>query len=180
MVALDWICTLQCESKSVAESPLASVSNLRIQCNIPSEIPKTNVHWFSTSLTCGYLVFNGRDTFLATMPIEIRRVYEDAPTDSGYRVLVDRIWPRGVSKASLDLDEWCRDVAPSNELRKWFGHDPEKWDEFRKRYREELTDHQDDLERLREKAQDRTLILLYSARDTERNQAVVLREVLKE
>lgn len=113
------------------------------------------------------------------MPIEIQRVYDDPPPGSAYRVLVDRIWPRGVSKASLDLDEWCRDVAPSNELRKWFGHDPDKWDEFRQRYKEELATHKDDLDRLREKAQSRNLILLYSARDTERNQAVVLRDVLE-
>lgn len=112
------------------------------------------------------------------MLIEIRRVYDDNPDTAGYRVLVDRIWPRGVSKASLELNEWCRDVAPSHELRKWFGHDPQKWNEFRRRYREELADHDDDLERLREIAKDETLILLYSARDVEQNQARALLEIL--
>lgn len=112
------------------------------------------------------------------MPVQIARVYDIADRDQGYRVLVDRVWPRGVKKASLQLDEWCRDLAPSSELRKWFGHDSERWEEFRRRYLKELEDHSETLERLREVAQHQPLLLLYSARDQDHNQAVVLRELL--
>lgn len=114
------------------------------------------------------------------MQIELQRVYESAESDDGYRVLVDRIWPRGVSKASLQIDEWCREIAPSTELRKWFGHDPDRWETFKRRYREELEQQVDVLDRLKAEAQNRRLILLYSAKDKEHNQAVVIREKLLE
>jgi uncharacterized protein YeaO (DUF488 family) len=117
-------------------------------------------------------------------PIELRRVYDpaaSAPTQ-GSRVLVDRLWPRGIRKESLAPDLWLRDLGPSNELRQWFGHQPERWDEFRRRYREELAQEPQQrlLDQLQALAQKGPLTLLYSARDEQHNQAVVIREVLEE
>lgn len=112
------------------------------------------------------------------MTIELQRVYGEIPAAKGYRILVDRVWPRGVSKASLALDEWCREVAPSTELRRWFAHDPQHWDAFQQKYRLELKTKKELLQRLRTLGAHQPLILLYGARDQERNQAVVLREVL--
>jgi uncharacterized protein YeaO (DUF488 family) len=109
----------------------------------------------------------------------VRRVY-DAPTrNDGYRVLVDRLWPRGTRRADAQLDEWCRDLAPSDELRRWFGHDPRRWAEFQRRYRIELTNHPD-VDRLTERADTGRVTLVYGARDTEHNNAVVLRDVIDE
>ena len=110
--------------------------------------------------------------------IAIKRVYEPAAKDDGFRVLVDRLWPRGLSKDEADIDLWARDVAPSSELRKWFGHDPAKWAEFQAKYRRELGARKAELHDLLEQAADRHLTLLYGARDTEHNQAVVLKDVL--
>lgn len=114
--------------------------------------------------------------------IELRRVYDPAASAprEGSRVLVDRLWPRGIRKESLALDLWLR--GPSNELRQWFGHQPERWDEFRRRYRDELDRHpqQDLLDQLEALARQGPLTLLYSARDEQHNQAVVVREVLEE
>lgn len=107
----------------------------------------------------------------------LRRVY-DAPTRNyGYRVLVDRLWSRGATRADAQLDEWCRDLAPSDELRRLFGHDPRRWSEFQRRYRTELTDHPD-LERLTERADAARVTLVYAARDHEHNNAVVLRDAI--
>lgn len=111
------------------------------------------------------------------MPVSIKRVYEPASEDDGYRVLVDRIWPRGVSKQQARLDEWDKDVAPSSELRAWFGHDPAKFQEFRTRYLAELRDNPG-LERLRERAEHGVVTLVYSAHDEMHNQAVVLRDAV--
>lgn len=111
------------------------------------------------------------------MPVSIKRVYEPASEDDGYRVLVDRIWPRGVSKQQARLDEWDKDVAPSTELRAWFGHDPAKFEEFRTRYLAELRDNPG-LERLRERAEHGVVTLVYSAHDEMHNQAVVLRDAV--
>jgi uncharacterized protein YeaO (DUF488 family) len=111
------------------------------------------------------------------MPVSIKRVYEPASEDDGYRVLVDRIWPRGVSKQQARLDEWDKDVAPSTELRAWFGHDPAKFQEFRTRYLAELRDNPG-LERLRERAEHGVVTLVYSAHDEMHNQAVVLRDAV--
>ena len=83
--------------------------------------------------------------------IHIKRVYDDKSKDDGYRVLIDRLWPRGVSKKDAHFDEWLKELAPSTELRKWFDHKPERFDEFRKRYKEELQSHKDDLDKLRSK-----------------------------
>ncbi len=110
--------------------------------------------------------------------IKIKRVYEDASNSDGYRILVDRIWPRGVSKEDAKLDDWKKELGPSNELRKWFGHIPDKYDEFAKKYIKELEDKKEDLAEIRKLAKDKTVTLLYGAKDTEHNQAVVLQNVL--
>lgn len=109
----------------------------------------------------------------------IKRIYEAPEPADGLRVLVDGLWPRGVSKVDAHLDRWARDIAPSTELRKWFNHDPARWEEFRRRYREELRGHMDDLKPLRADI-GRPVTLLFSARDAEHNQAVVLKELLDE
>lgn len=112
------------------------------------------------------------------MVVSIERVYQGGADDGEYRVLVDRLWPRGVSKQVARLDEWMKDVAPSPELRKWFNHDPARFDEFRKRYLAEL-DVNDAVDALRALAESRQgLILLYGARDPLVNHAVVLRDYL--
>ncbi|MEO6942986.1 MAG: DUF488 domain-containing protein [Terrimesophilobacter sp.] len=114
------------------------------------------------------------------MSIHIKRIYEDPSEDDGYRVLVDRIWPRGVSKDRAKLGEWLKDVAPTTELRQWFHHEEPKWPEFRKRYRAELDDNAA-VETLRGiLASHDVVTLLYSAHDEHENQAVVLREYLVE
>ena len=114
--------------------------------------------------------------------IDLERVYGAPERGNGARVLVDRVWPRGVRKESLGLDLWLRELGPSNELRKWFGHRPERWEEFRRRYKTELRGQrqQELLDQLAELAQKGPVTLLYGARDEQRNQAVVLREVLQE
>lgn len=112
-------------------------------------------------------------------PIEICRVY-DAGAVTGAVFLVDRVWPRGVRKSDLPLDGWLRDVAPSNDLRRWFGHRPERFGEFRERYRRELDERPDALRPLLAAARQGRVTLLYGARDTEHNQAVVLRDYLLE
>lgn len=112
------------------------------------------------------------------MSVVTKRVYELRDSDRGYRVLVDRIWPRGRKKDELALDEWRKDLAPSPELRKWFAHDPKRWDEFRRRFRCELEDKREEIDRLRRIARRRRLLLLYSARDRDHNQAVVLKDVI--
>lgn len=93
--------------------------------------------------------------------------------------LVDRVWPRGVAKADLDIDAWLRDIAPSTELRKWYNHSPDRWAEFRKRYLAELADSSDAAEPLLDAARKGDVVLLFAAKDTERNQAVVIREWLQ-
>jgi len=110
--------------------------------------------------------------------IRIKRVYDPVRPDDGRRVLVDRLWPRGVAKDEARIDEWLKEVAPSDELRKWFGHDPAKWEEFRTRYRQELKPRGELLERLRSEARKGTVTLLFAAKDVEHNNAVVLKEML--
>ena len=112
-------------------------------------------------------------------PIQIKRVYDTPSKSDGYRILIDRIWPRGVSKEEAKLDDWNKDLAPSTELRKWFDHDPEKFDDFSNKYKKELKDQTEILKELRQKAKDQTVTLLYGAKDTEHNQAVVLKDVLE-
>jgi uncharacterized protein YeaO (DUF488 family) len=111
--------------------------------------------------------------------IRVKRVYEKPSRDDGFRVLVDRLWPRGVTKERAALSLWLKDVAPSAELRKWFGHDPARWKGFQARYRKELAGRKDALKLLRRKARERTVTLLYGARDEEHNEARVLKKVLE-
>jgi uncharacterized protein YeaO (DUF488 family) len=113
------------------------------------------------------------------MPVRIKRVYDAPAKEDGERILVDRLWPRGLSKEKAHLDEWMKDIAPSPALRQWFGHKPERWEEFRARYRQELEGNPllDDLSR---RAAAGTVTLLYGARDEKRNQAVVLAGILGE
>jgi uncharacterized protein YeaO (DUF488 family) len=111
--------------------------------------------------------------------VRLKRVYEPAAPDDGYRVLIDRLWPRGVSRERAALDEWDHDLAPSSELREWFGHEASRFEEFRRRYVEELRDQRSRIARLRRRARAGTVTLVYSARDTEHNDAVVLAEVLR-
>jgi uncharacterized protein YeaO (DUF488 family) len=113
------------------------------------------------------------------MTLRSKRVYEKAERSDGYRVLVDRLWPRGVSKERARIDEWARELAPSSDLRIWFGHDPDKFDEFRRRYRVELRAHADKLADLRRRARGDRVTLVYGARDTQHNDAVVLVELLR-
>lgn len=115
-----------------------------------------------------------------TLHITLKRVYDETAPEDGQRVLVDRLWPRGLSKEKAQLALWLKEVAPSNELRKWFGHDPEKFAEFRRRYETELqsTEGQQALNKLREMAQQGQLTLLFAAHDTEHNNAVVIRDLL--
>ncbi|HEX6616787.1 MAG TPA: DUF488 domain-containing protein [Gemmatimonadales bacterium] len=111
-------------------------------------------------------------------PIRLKRAYEDAAPDDGQRFLVERLWPRGVRKTALPLDGWLKDVAPSPALRKWFGHDPEKWTEFQRRYFAELKQHEAALAPLRQAIREGPVTLVYGSRDTEHNAAVALRDFL--
>ena len=112
--------------------------------------------------------------------IKLKRVYEDWEEDDGYRILVDRLWPRGVSKEKARVDLWLKEIAPSTELRKWFGHDVQKWEEFQKKYKKELETKKGLLDQIKQLEQEHSVItLLYAARDTEHNAAVVLRSVLE-
>jgi uncharacterized protein YeaO (DUF488 family) len=114
----------------------------------------------------------------SVMPIQIKRAYESASRDDGYRVLIDRLWPRGISRRRAEIDDWIRELSPSTPLRQWFGHDPERFEEFRRRYIEELRAQRPLLTALRRRARDGRVTLVYSAHDTEHNDAVVLAEVL--
>lgn len=115
------------------------------------------------------------------MPVRLKRAYDPPAPEDGYRVLVDRLWPRGLRREEAHVDAWLRDLAPSDALRRWFGHDPARWEEFRRRYLEELREpaRQALLEGLERRARGGTVTLVYGARDAERNQAVVLREALE-
>jgi uncharacterized protein YeaO (DUF488 family) len=110
--------------------------------------------------------------------IAIKRVYEKAAPGDGLRILVDRLWPRGLSKASLKYDDWPRDLAPSNALRKWYGHDPKRFAEFRRRYRAELALHRAALSALRQRLKGHTATLLTATREVELSHATVLRALL--
>ena len=110
--------------------------------------------------------------------VQIKRIYDAPDQSDGVRVLVDRLWPRGVTKKAAALDFWMKELAPSTELRKWFSHDPARWEGFRQRYRRELRKHGAQLEALKAQAAKRRVTLLYGARDTVHNEAVVLQEAL--
>jgi uncharacterized protein YeaO (DUF488 family) len=112
--------------------------------------------------------------------IKIKRIYESltpSPGD-GKRLLIDRLWPRGVKKDEVVFDEWVKELSPSTELRKWFSHDPAKWQEFKERYRQELMGRTEILEKLKRDAKHGTVTFLYSAKDTEHNNAVALKEII--
>jgi uncharacterized protein YeaO (DUF488 family) len=115
---------------------------------------------------------------VAASRVRLRRVYEPPSPEDGVRVLVDRLWPRGLSKAAASVDRWMKDIAPSAELRKWFGHDPERWPEFRQRYTAELRRQTGAVDELRELSRHGTVTLVFGARDEEHNDAVVLRDIL--
>ncbi len=110
------------------------------------------------------------------LKIELARAYHAPAANGSYRVLVDRLWPRGVKKEDLEIDAWKKDLAPSTELRRWFNHDPERWTEFRKRYFKELKDNTDQVSELLESADGKAILLLYGAKDEEHNQAIALKE----
>ncbi|MCL4490872.1 MAG: DUF488 domain-containing protein [Nitrospirae bacterium] len=109
--------------------------------------------------------------------VKVKRIYEQASPDDGRRILVDRLWPRGIKKDKADIDEWVKEIAPSNELRKWFSHEPSRWQEFKSKYKDELKGKTELVEKLR--AGKGTTTLLFSARDAEHNNAVALKEILE-
>jgi len=111
--------------------------------------------------------------------LRLKRAYERPEEGDGKRVLVDRLWPRGLSKQAARIDLWLRDVAPSDELRQWFKHDPEKWDEFKRRYFAELNDRDEQLEELVEAAAGETVTLIFAAKDEDHNNATALKEYLE-
>ena len=110
--------------------------------------------------------------------VKLKRAYDKPAAGDGTRILVDRLWPRGVSKAALKLDRWEKDIAPSTKLRQWFGHDPKKWSEFKKRYKAELKDQAAKRQELRALAKKKTITLVYGAKDAEHTHALVLKEWL--
>jgi uncharacterized protein YeaO (DUF488 family) len=110
--------------------------------------------------------------------VKLKRAYEPASRTDGRRVLIDRLWPRGVKKTDAKVDEWMKDIAPSTALRKWFGHDPARWQEFRARYEAEVRDHPGQLDHLRALAREGTVTLVFSAHDEAHNDAVVLRDMI--
>ena len=114
-----------------------------------------------------------------TLDVRTKRVYDPADPSDGRRVLIDHVWPRGVTRERARLDEWARDLAPSDELRKWFDHVPERFGEFRSRYREELAARPERVDDLRRRAESATLTIVYAARDREHNNAVVLAELVR-
>lgn len=111
--------------------------------------------------------------------IKLKRAYENHARADGERILVERLWPRGLTKLKAKIDLWLKDVAPSTELRRWFGHDPEKWDEFRQRYQKELKQKDELIKLLKRKAKAGTITLIYAARDEEHNGALVLKQFLQ-
>ena len=114
------------------------------------------------------------------MAVKIKRVYEPAANTDGYRILIDRLWPRGLSKERAQVDKWLKEVAPSTELRKWFNHEPEKWEAFRKKYHAELTGSTAFAELQQDIHNHKTITLLFGARDEQHNDAVALEQFLKE
>lgn len=112
------------------------------------------------------------------MAIKIKRIYEDPAKSDGFRILIDRLWPRGIKKEDAKLDLWLKEIAPSNSLRQWFNHDVKKWLEFQKRYARELADKKDLIDTIQDKAKKGTVTLLFSSKETEYNNAVALLKFL--
>ena len=115
---------------------------------------------------------------IAPENIQLKRAYDSAGSGDGTRILIDRLWPRGVRRADAAIDLWAKDIAPSTALRRWFGHDPARWHEFRRRYSEEIHRHRDQLDELRALAQRGRITLVFAAHDEVHNDAVVLREII--
>lgn len=113
------------------------------------------------------------------MTIKIKRVYEEPDAADGKRILVDRLWPRGLTKEKAKVDIWLKEIAPSTELRKWFGHDPKRWPQFQSRYLDELKSHNEQIQLLKHEAARSPVTLLYGARDEEHNEAVILQRLLQ-
>jgi uncharacterized protein YeaO (DUF488 family) len=118
------------------------------------------------------------NTKIAAANVKLKRAYEPSAAADGARILVDRLWPRGVRKADAAIDQWIKEIAPSTALRKWIGHDPARWQEFRRRYAIEVHDHPEELGKLRALARQGPVTLVFSAHDEVHNDAVVLRELL--
>jgi uncharacterized protein YeaO (DUF488 family) len=139
--------------------------------------PKASLTWNNKSLV---LVIRAGDNLKELiMTVRIKRIYEPAAKSDGYRILVDRLWPRGIKKADAHFDKWLKEVAPTNELRKWFSHDPEKWKQFITKYHSELKGS-DAFKELRSLVKEhKTVTLLYGAKDEEHNQAEALRQFLE-
>jgi uncharacterized protein YeaO (DUF488 family) len=116
---------------------------------------------------------------MTAMTVRLKRIHDPAARDDGYRVLVDRIWPRGLRRADAAIDAWLKEIAPSTGLRKWFGHDPARWDEFLQQYHRELDERPDLVAELAERARQGTVTLCYAARDREHNNAVALKAYLE-
>jgi len=121
-----------------------------------------------------------RDRERRGVMIQIKRVYDSPEPGDGKRILIDRLWPRGIKKEDLKMDEWVKEIAPSDKLRKWFSHDPKKYEEFKRRYAKELEEKSEILERIKNEAKKGKVTILFSAKDTEHNNATVLRELLSE
>ena len=118
--------------------------------------------------------------YVVVVMIRIKRVYDQASEEDGFRILVDRLWPKGMSKDKAKVDLWLKEVAPSDDLRKWFSHDPKKWQEFKKRYEKELKDKQELLRKIKQAEKEKgTVTILYSAKDEEHNQAIALAAFLQ-
>jgi uncharacterized protein YeaO (DUF488 family) len=155
------------------------IADLRTRIRIPARAPACTALPLLASMahpnireiayTCGCI----------RMPVRIKRVYDEPGRSDGYRILVDRLWPRGLSKEKASVDEWLRDIAPSDELRKWFSHDRERWEEFRTRYWRELETKGALVEAIRARARKGVVTLLYSTRETVANNAAALKEFLE-
>jgi len=115
---------------------------------------------------------------ISTDNVKLKRAYEPPAADDGTRILIDRLWPRGITKKLAAIDQWMKDISPSTELRKWFGHDPARWDEFRRRYTREVHKNSDLLDQLRSLARHGPITLVYSAHDEKHNDAVELRKLI--
>jgi uncharacterized protein YeaO (DUF488 family) len=112
------------------------------------------------------------------MKIKIKRVYEQRVKEDGFRILVDRLWPRGLTKEKAAIDLWLKDIAPTTELRKWFGHDPAKWKEFQKKYRKELEENKEAVLLLKDHIGSGNVTLLYAAKDEEHNEALIIKDFI--
>ena len=111
--------------------------------------------------------------------LKLKRVYDDVSQQDGKRILVDGVWPRGIKKEDLEHNEWYKEIAPSSDLRKWFDHDPDKWEEFKKKYKKELKEQKDLVDQIKKDSDGHNVTLLYAAKDEEHNQAVVIKEYIE-